>query len=259
MADDKLKIGDLAKAFGISVESLRYYEKAGILSSEREDNNYRYFDNNQICNMVTVSSLRSAGVPIKSVQDFVRSGNLYDIFKCLDDAEKKLSEEMRVLLQKRKKLYELSLLWHRMKEGDSEITIRESPQWWAAFVHDDLQMIRALTVYHNLAESGSGHIQVAYVADTDSLKTGEILYSKFAIVSDYPIHDDSLPVEIWDSRHCAYMLYVGECTDLPAAYNRLYCWVTEHQYTLSDNIVEIYLMNNAGQFALELWAPIAPA
>ena len=35
-------IGDVANLMGISRDTLRYYEKRGILSSEKGDNGYRY-------------------------------------------------------------------------------------------------------------------------------------------------------------------------------------------------------------------------
>lgn len=41
----KYKISEFAKTFGLSTESIRYYEKIGLIKSYRnEENNYRYYD-----------------------------------------------------------------------------------------------------------------------------------------------------------------------------------------------------------------------
>ncbi|MCC5468178.1 MerR family DNA-binding transcriptional regulator [Pelosinus baikalensis] len=40
----KWTIGEMAKLFDVSTDTLRYYEKSGLLSSERHsDNGYRYY------------------------------------------------------------------------------------------------------------------------------------------------------------------------------------------------------------------------
>ena len=39
----KYLIGDVANLMGLSRDTLRYYEKRGILSSQRGDNGYRYY------------------------------------------------------------------------------------------------------------------------------------------------------------------------------------------------------------------------
>lgn len=42
----KYKISDFAKTFGLSTESIRYYERIGLIKSYRDqENNYRYYDN----------------------------------------------------------------------------------------------------------------------------------------------------------------------------------------------------------------------
>lgn len=43
-----MRIGELSKRTGASVRSLRYYEKKGLISSERRENDYRDFDETQI-------------------------------------------------------------------------------------------------------------------------------------------------------------------------------------------------------------------
>lgn len=38
------KIGEIAKLLGISAETIRNYEKKGLIEPYKEDSNYRYFD-----------------------------------------------------------------------------------------------------------------------------------------------------------------------------------------------------------------------
>ena len=41
---DYYKINEISKLYGIGVDSLRYYEKLGILRPRRDTNGYRLYD-----------------------------------------------------------------------------------------------------------------------------------------------------------------------------------------------------------------------
>ena len=48
MAQKTYRIGDVANLMGLSRDTLRYYEKRGILSSKKEENGYRYYTEEDI-------------------------------------------------------------------------------------------------------------------------------------------------------------------------------------------------------------------
>ncbi|MDA9557245.1 Zn(2+)-responsive transcriptional regulator [Vibrio sp.] len=57
-----LKIGALAQHFDLSVETLRFYEKEGLLSaSERGDNGYRYYSDDDIHQLQFVLNSKRCG------------------------------------------------------------------------------------------------------------------------------------------------------------------------------------------------------
>ena len=43
---EKYKIGELAKKFGVSVQTIRFYEEKGLLTPTKDEHSgYRYYDN----------------------------------------------------------------------------------------------------------------------------------------------------------------------------------------------------------------------
>ena len=54
MEQTKYLIGDVANLIGMSRDTLRHYEKLGILSSEKGDNGYRYYTAKQIDYLDTI-------------------------------------------------------------------------------------------------------------------------------------------------------------------------------------------------------------
>lgn len=59
------KIGEVAKAFSLSKNTLRYYEHRGVLSPVYEDSNgYRYYDNEQIHMIGSLKKLQNMGLSV---------------------------------------------------------------------------------------------------------------------------------------------------------------------------------------------------
>ena len=47
----ELSISQISEATGLSADTLRYYEKEGILQAKRKENGYRYYDDNDLTDL----------------------------------------------------------------------------------------------------------------------------------------------------------------------------------------------------------------
>ena len=70
-----LGIGDVARMYHISISSLRYYEKIGILKPERidPDSGYRYYGSRQFEVLNSIRYLRTLDMPLSEIADFLRN------------------------------------------------------------------------------------------------------------------------------------------------------------------------------------------
>ena len=58
------RIGEISSLFQVPVETLRYYDREGLIRPEKvEPNGYRMYGSTQLERICTVLSLRVAGVP----------------------------------------------------------------------------------------------------------------------------------------------------------------------------------------------------
>lgn len=71
-----IKIGDVAEKFSISHRSLHYWENAGILESSRAENDYRYYDEENMNKIKQIVLLRKLGLSIPSIQEIFASQEL---------------------------------------------------------------------------------------------------------------------------------------------------------------------------------------
>ena len=67
-----MKIGELSKATGVSVRSLRYYEQQGLLASVRQDNGYREFHPLAVEQVNTIQFYLSMGLSTEQVAGFLQ-------------------------------------------------------------------------------------------------------------------------------------------------------------------------------------------
>lgn len=74
--DNKLRVSDVAKKYGISKRTIRYYEEIGILKSYREEgSNYRVYDSNSLNRLEKILILRRLNFSINDVCHILDSDN----------------------------------------------------------------------------------------------------------------------------------------------------------------------------------------
>jgi DNA-binding transcriptional MerR regulator len=63
-----VRIGELAKAAGVSPRSLRYYEQRGLLRARRQDNGYREYDDSAVTRVHNIRTLLGAGLKADEIR-----------------------------------------------------------------------------------------------------------------------------------------------------------------------------------------------
>jgi len=92
-----LSIGEMSKFTGVSIHSLRYYERINVLSPVYidEETKYRYYSFNQIYLVEFITACIAMDIPLKDLPKFTQKDETVDIRAFLDEgktiAMKKLS------------------------------------------------------------------------------------------------------------------------------------------------------------------------
>ncbi len=92
-----LSIGELAKLRDINVQSLRYYEKLGILIPAyiNPETGYRYYSLEQIMILDTIILCIDLGIPLKDLKNYVNSDGELEFEHLLKDGKKLAKEKIR--------------------------------------------------------------------------------------------------------------------------------------------------------------------
>lgn len=69
------KIGQIAKLFGINVQTLHYYDEIGLFSPHFRDDQtgYRYYRQTQIYHLANIIYLRKQGYSIEDIKDYIEN------------------------------------------------------------------------------------------------------------------------------------------------------------------------------------------
>lgn len=149
MENTKYKIGDVANLMGLSRDTLRHYEKRGILSSHREENGYRYYTDQDITRLITILYQRKMNLRLGDMQALRYSENSIDDMTKLIDT--RLEEEAQNIWMHQQNIARLQLTRSEcedIRRNIGKISLRDFPAAYIIVPHTDLsESIRQWFLY----------------------------------------------------------------------------------------------------------------
>ena len=65
-------IGEFSKLTNLSIDTLRYYEKEGLIAPERKENGRRYYSEKDVTWIAFIKRLKETRMPIKEIQEYAK-------------------------------------------------------------------------------------------------------------------------------------------------------------------------------------------
>ena len=127
-------IGEVAKQLGLSVETIRYYDKAGLMPFVKRDSaGRRQFTANDLHLMEMVMCLKNAGVPVAEIATFVDlraqgDASLATRYHLLEEHEQNLKTKLRIC-RTPWLIYNLKngITKRRLQQGLRPFTMKQEP------------------------------------------------------------------------------------------------------------------------------------
>ena len=90
---NSIGIGTLAKRAGVSIDTVRYYEKSGLLAPEsRLASGYRRYSDEQVSRLRFIRKAQELGFTLKDIRELLGISKQKDVAKVKCAAEKKLAD-----------------------------------------------------------------------------------------------------------------------------------------------------------------------
>jgi DNA-binding transcriptional MerR regulator len=98
--ENYMKISDVSKKFNISIQTLRYYEREGLIPAiHRDSNGVRDYQKDELYWIHYVQALRNSGVTVASIKKYV--GLVQKGSETREQRKQILLEQRQALLKKR--------------------------------------------------------------------------------------------------------------------------------------------------------------
>ena len=153
----KWMIGELAKMFDVSADTLRYYEAEGLLRSHRnEANGYRQYSYDDLFVLMDILLFRSLGLPVKEIQPLVTTKKLGEIKAVLQQNDRLIEEQMELLQLQRKQLAQIISQHEVCEKQLGQFSIVAAPAFQSKFlgteVEDLIHVVKQYKAVHGLVE-----------------------------------------------------------------------------------------------------------
>lgn len=125
-------IGEAAKLVGMTTETLRHYDRIGLVSPHKTDawTKYRYYTEEEIVRLNTVRALRCMDLPLEDIKRVLQLNDVDEIVAFLEKTEQRAEEKIaelqgvKVRIGRAKKFYE----GKRAEAPSDALRFRDLPQ-----------------------------------------------------------------------------------------------------------------------------------
>ena len=130
-------IGQVAKLTGLSISTIRYYDKEGLLNGINRKSGIRSFNDKDLNTIRVIECLKNSGMLIKEIRDFMKlceegDSSLNERYNFFLDQEKKVQDQIKSLNQtlkliKFKQLYYLKAISDNTESIVKNMSIDDMP------------------------------------------------------------------------------------------------------------------------------------
>lgn len=215
MEQTKYLIGDVADLIGLSRDTLRYYEKRGILSSQRGENGYRYYTDQDISRLIGILYQRKMDLRLNDMESLCVADNTIEKMSAIMDSRLK-EEELKI------RFHQQNIARLQLTKADCEdirynlgkISLLDFPSAYIIVPH--MELSDSVTQWFRYSAQYSGlDMMYTFSEFTWSQKDGQtlrmehkntqlVLYEYLKDFVDYPITTDT-------ARTPRSMLCVSSC------------------------------------------------
>ena len=256
-------IGEVAALCDVSIKTLRYYDKIGLLTPayRKDDSNYRYYTHEQLLTVFIIRKLRVLGVPIKEIQRVVTAKGSTEMRECIEKRLTEITKERDALTQQ----YETGQqLLDRLSKGHNTINI-DHPDWSTEDIRieeiAETPVIYTRRIKHNYKNSD---VSVDRWFEIFEMVHRHKLQSDGSVILTYhnePLgqffeQDCDLEISIrvnelkkgrefkmFGGFQAATALHIGRNEDIVQSHIRAIKWLRQEGYAITGPVSEEYLIS----------------
>lgn len=267
---DRYSIGEVSKICNVSKKTLRYYDKIGLINSQRDDNNnYRYYSNESLLAVPVIKYYKQMGFKLDEMREFIEGEikNPYNAMQRSFTAKinelKKEQEEITRKYDSVKDWYDLIIEAEMVIDNNiHEVSVKYVEAGDYLFLEQE---------YKNDIEASIINIEFTnYVEQVGNEITGPVIlnFSSFKdrmtdkvqpikILQKTLIPCENCPSQKLGGQMMLSCYHIGSHETIEDTYDKMTRWARKHDYLLGEESFERYVTDywttrNRSQFVTEI-------
>ena len=255
-----LTIGQMSKVCGVSVKTLRHYDKIGLLKPQRIDeiNGYRYYEDPQIGTMLLIGRLKRYGFSLTEIQALLTIPDSRELLRQMYKQRFRLERQMEhISITIREMGYHLEEFERTgdimSYQNNYEIQIKEAEE--QALVTQRHKM--------SVEEFGTYYGKIYEKITREHMTINGVIMAVYHDQEFDPAYSDiELGVGITERDKadfimpgclCAATIHRGPYSGLPDAYGAIVAWINANGYHMNGMPYEIYRKNQFDKLPPDEW------
>lgn len=266
---EKYKIGELAKLYNISTDTLRLYDKLNLLKPfQNNQNNYRYYDVNSMFKLRRILFLKNLGISLKEIDDYMSNKNTDRLSDMLGKKNDEIDLRIQQLSNLKHKIQSKLQLFDLAKSNHNLIMIKSLPERTGVYLdqfglkefQDVKNVFKAKSYYLEISQS-LAEGQVYTSIPKSDMMNGIFNRFKYFIEIDTSFNEIIPPLVTLPKQDYATMIVFGPYEDLVKHYKTLVDWIRENHYQITSDSIENNIVDNdysdsSDEFITEIEIPI---
>lgn len=244
------KISEISKLYGIGPDSLRYYERLGILNPKRDTNQYRLYSLKDIYKLNLICDLRKLNFSMSQIKEYLDFQTVDNTLDILHREQELLKSQLQELIEKEQVIKERIDALHAAENiVPCRFTVKTFPRRLCvmekAYITQDEEMdllIQKLLCRHEKKIHNFGNQTIgAFLSSEDLMKGISNIYQSVFFILDKESSEYDLELPAGD--YLSYY-YPGNYNNNSAHLKRMMEYINEHNLTLSGEPFELYEIDN---------------
>ncbi|MCI8560373.1 MAG: MerR family transcriptional regulator [Dorea sp.] len=244
------KISEISKLYGIGPDSLRYYERLGILKPKRDTNQYRLYSLKDIYKLNLICDLRKLNFSMSQIKEYLDCQTINNTLDILRREQSLLKIQLQELIEKEKVIGErIDALRTAKNIIPGQITIKTFPRRLCvmekACITQDEEMdllIQKLLGRHEKQIHNFGNQTIgAFLSSEDLMKGISNVYKSVFFILDKETleYDYELPAGDYLSYY-----YRGNYNNNCIYLKKMMDHIARQNFTVSGEPFELYEIDN---------------
>ena len=221
MGNVTYRSGDIARMLGISQEAIRYYEKQGIILSDKdEENGYRHFRFRKLIALAELRMFSRMGFSVQRAWQMVNGENIANVSARLAENEQDLTNQIERLTQIQEFSAQLRRDISQIPKNLNQLSLQQVPGFYHMKFQNNRQIIKDKQHEQSIKMwyESSPAVKAAVLCPLDACVPGFQVEIGFSVRQDFYerwLKQNSLAVQFIPGGRalCAVIAVESGCTD----------------------------------------------